>query len=384
MVLLATLPSACAAPESHNRVATSRDTLPGGRIKVTNYRDSAHELPADGWELVEDLRVGTIDGPEETRFSYVLDVTTDSHRNIYVLDRLSSDVRRFSSTGEPMGRLGGFGEGPGEFVSPIGMDVDELNRVWVVDVRNRRYTVFGPDFAVIHTWRRASTAVVLPWRGSIIGAGQLLDWDLDGPDRRADGLFGSVTLHVPVVTGLGVNLDTFPPLSHSTVRGKESGAIKPFSGRLTYVGDTTGGIWFASTDEFTIYRRNLAGDTLLELTLPVRAAAVTPPERDSVVAASARGSSPWSPDDIPLVKEVIERIFTDGASYVYVITQEDGVRAGTVADVFAFDGEYLGRMVFPEPIEFNRPAPHATESHIYAVVYDDFDVPYVVRFRITR
>jgi hypothetical protein len=41
-------------------------------------------------------------------------------------------------------------------------------------------------------------------------------------------------------------------------------------------------------------------------------------------------------------------------------------------------------MTFPQPIETGNPRPHVTRDHIYAVVRDELDVQYLVRWRIVR
>ena len=59
---------------------------------------------------------------------------------------------------------------------------------------------------------------------------------------------------------------------------------------------------------------------------------------------------------------------------------------GTFVDVFEDDGRYLGRLDLPTPVSFFPfPQPlvaHATAEHLYVVVLDDDDVPYVSRLRI--
>ena len=78
------------------------------------------------------------------------------------------------------------------------------------------------------------------------------------------------------------------------------------------------------------------------------------------------------------------RLRTDNAGHLYVIPQEPGVPEGTALDVFQDSGEYLGRIALPETIESSFPAPYFSRDHVFAVVYDEFDVPYVVRWRIVR
>ena len=53
-------------------------------------------------------------------------------------------------------------------------------------------------------------------------------------------------------------------------------------------------------------------------------------------------------------------------------------------DVFTEDGEYLGRMELPIKVDTLSPPPRITADHIDAVFYDEFDVPFIVRWRIVK
>ena len=96
--------------------------------------------------------------------------------------------------------------------------------------------------------------------------------------------------------------------------------------------------------------------------------------------------------DVPVHKPIIRRILADAASHVYVVVQEQGVGEGPVIDVFRHDGVFLDRVktqtVPPQRIELRSPAPSpapfVTDTHLYAVEYGSFDVPYVVRYRFVR
>jgi hypothetical protein len=52
--------------------------------------------------------------------------------------------------------------------------------------------------------------------------------------------------------------------------------------------------------------------------------------------------------------------------------------------VFEDSGIYLGRLSLEETILTERPPPHITATHVYAVVEDELGIPFVVRYRIIR
>lgn len=89
----------------------------------------------------EELRIGSVEDPD-LGFSQVRQVRVTDRGDVFVLDAMSRDVRVFDSDGELLRVIGGPGEGPGEFASPVSMGLlgDTL---WVADVRNRRMTWFS-------------------------------------------------------------------------------------------------------------------------------------------------------------------------------------------------------------------------------------------------
>ena len=105
-------------------------------------------LPAGDRPLraVEELRLGSLEGPEETSFGWVSDVAVAEDGTMYVPDVQVPAVRIFDAEGRYVGDLGREGEGPGEYQALRGIDVlpDGSVAVWheMGDV-----TVFDADGA---------------------------------------------------------------------------------------------------------------------------------------------------------------------------------------------------------------------------------------------
>jgi len=155
---------------------------------------------------------------------------------------------------------------------------------------------------------------------------------------------------------------------------------------LSVYQDRAGAVWFAHQRQYVIRRRTLEGDTTLVFSVPASPASVTDEERDEAMRAQADFPRDLkvAREDIPEFKPIVRRIFGDNAGHVYVIPELDGAPAGSVVDAFTTDGLYLGRMAAPDRIRLPLPAPHATRDHLYVIVTDEFDVPYVSRLRIVR
>ena len=113
------------------------DTLESGRVVVRNPAPGRGGGP-DEWRLVEELRLGRVDGTGPEVFGDVHDVAVDGKGRIYVMDAGSKEVRVFGRRGRHLRNIARDGEGPGEFrysgFSPrYGIVWQPPNRLWIGD-----------------------------------------------------------------------------------------------------------------------------------------------------------------------------------------------------------------------------------------------------------
>jgi len=84
--------------------------------------------------------------PDGRPFNRPASVALSHSGDIYVSDGYgASRVHRFSPGGELILSWGSEGEGPGEFRTPHGVQVDGQGRVYVADRENHRIQIFTPD-----------------------------------------------------------------------------------------------------------------------------------------------------------------------------------------------------------------------------------------------
>jgi DNA-binding beta-propeller fold protein YncE len=65
--------------------------------------------------------------------------------DVWVSDRELNHLQRFSALGQLLAVVGTTGDGPGQFLSPEGVAVDQRGNVYVADVVNRRIQKLAPD-----------------------------------------------------------------------------------------------------------------------------------------------------------------------------------------------------------------------------------------------
>lgn len=108
--------------------------------------------PADNeprWDpaprMIEEVRIGSLSGPEEYSFGSVGGVAVLADGTIWVGDSQRHAILRYSVDGEFLGQIGREGEGPGEFRYPFAMRAMPDGRVFVWDNGLIRVSQFSSE-----------------------------------------------------------------------------------------------------------------------------------------------------------------------------------------------------------------------------------------------
>lgn len=246
------------------------------------------------------------------------------------------------------------------------------------------FTASG-DF--VTSYPRQTNGVIYPWNGGWTEDGRYLDWGLEFGTGSNPNELTAYTAFYPIHFTPPDGYDTLPPLEFETWMNESTGRRLAGENKGLMLAQTAAGrIWFAHTDEYMLFERTLEGDTLRTASLPSRPDEVPTSEIDSIIRLAEERGSPrrYERDDFVKERRLVTRVLVDDMGYVYVLPQEPAVPEGTAIDVFGEDGVYLGRMSLDEPVLTRSPPPHVTADHVYGVVNDEYDVPFVVRWRIVR
>ena len=92
-------------------------------------------------ELEEDLSIGSVED-ENTMFYQIGSIDVDSQNNIYVMDSGNHRIQKFDKDGNYLQTIGRKGEGPGEFMRPFNIFLDELGNIYVMELR--KLNLFDP------------------------------------------------------------------------------------------------------------------------------------------------------------------------------------------------------------------------------------------------
>ena len=353
------------------------DTLENGVVLVHNPSTGIWDS-ASAWRLVEDLRIGAVEGTGPNVFGNVIALEVDSDGRIYALESQAKEVRVFGRDGVFVRSFGREGSGPGEFNNAFGLAWDPEGRLWVPDARNARYMAFDTTGQYLTQRRRPAAYHSVPFPGGFDHAGGLYDTGLHattgevalirfGPEPESSDTFPlpeyeMEQFHIPQRVSFGV----------------------PFAPRLIWQFDRRGYLWHGVSDRYRVVQQRLGGDTVRIIGREYTPISVTAADR-----ARALEGLEWFisqggtvvPSRIPNEKPAYQDIRVDDAGYLWVRPTTAEPEQGRAFDVFDPDGRYLGRVHSDVTIPRYRPM-LIRGDFVYAVVTDELDVPYVVRLRI--
>lgn len=101
---------------------------------------------------VEIVRIGGMDARAEHTFSSIRDVALITSGRIAVVDGASQEIRVFDRDGAYVTKMGGEGDGPGEFRAIRDVVVLPDGRLLAWDISRRRVTTFDPSGGVAETF----------------------------------------------------------------------------------------------------------------------------------------------------------------------------------------------------------------------------------------
>ncbi len=389
-VLLVPVTGACNSGSSAGAVRTVRDSA--GVVVVETVVEPDRRLT-----LVEDLRIGVRDGPEELQFSRIWDVQVVKERGeVFVLDRASQSVRVFDLEGRFLREWGREGEGPGEFRSVLTRIVVARDTAMVItsravhffDVEGSHLASFTPQTGDYLSFPARAIASRSGWQVEV----QELDENRISSTHRlygfdpGEGFIGQA----------GVDLFRFGEEAFSVPSGMISYPL--FLHRASAAYDRQGRVHLAPGDEYEVRILDPDGRLRRVHRLRSRRQRVEQWMIDEYVAgqearcAGANGRPcPFTDEVVPAVLErgypeyrpVIGRMWASAEGDILVRRADLEPHPFTSGDAQVYDllsaeGEYLGRV--DPPARFTPT--WFTLDELWGFIPDELDVPYVVRYRI--
>lgn len=367
----------------------------------------ATSTSSGGLALLEELRIGGLDGDVEYTFGSVTTVAPAPDGSVYIADRQGPVVRRYGADGTYLSQIGRSGEGPGEYTSVDGLGVTESGELAVYDGRVARVTWFSEsgDYLESHP----ITGGVGAWRGFVVtadgGAFLRVLPESGFSESAADGL---TTDWVRVSRdGAIERLWPDPPeqrVGPRYVVSGRGGMYRPFVTMNLSAMGPDGAFYTARNDLYRIAHRAPSGDETL-IVRNEEPVALSPDEKRewgaySEAAAGRPGADRSDffpiPDPKPFLRELAvdmdDRLWASRYTEAVYMPYSDWERADRAEkgyqtyewrdvprwDVFDATDEYLGSVVLPFKTTFVT----ATGDEVWGIQAGDYNEDYVVKWRI--
>jgi hypothetical protein len=367
--------------------AGTMDTLPSGQILIHNTARPI--LSADAaWRVVEELRIGTMDGEGPDLLGDVRWLEADALGRIWILEGQALEIRVFNADGSFVRTIGREGGGPGEFTYPLQVQVGPDGNMWVTDPQNNRLSVLDTAGAYLEGHQMPGGFVIMPWPGGFDANGYHygpVPLPSDGDDFRL-GLVQYDSAFEPIDT---LDVPTDPTdREYFEIRREDSfwRTGIPYRGSFDWRLAPTGALWGMLTGEYRFFELTAGGDTLRTITrdftpLPVTDADMERAREQLESFVRNGGNVDWS--KIPSTKPATEEMYFDDEGNIWVRMVTAHEDRGRVFDVFDASGRYLSRVRADFAVA-RFPPPIFRGDFVYAVTEDELEVPYVVRARIVR
>jgi sugar lactone lactonase YvrE len=363
------------------------DTLPSGEVRIQNTERPVW-TPESAWRVVEELRIGAVDGNGPDMFGQISEIEIDPAGRIWVLEGQAQEIRIFGPDGTFVKTVGREGGGPGEFTRAIYLQMGPDGNMWVIDPQNNRISLFDTSGTYLEGRQMPGGFIIQPWPGGFDAAGNYYSpVPLPSDDEGFDmGLVRYDTSFEPQDT-LDIPSD---PIERERfeLHSENSHWITsiPYDGGFEWRLSPAGSLWGMVTDQYRLVEIAPDGDTLRTITRDFTALPVTESDmeaaRERLEKFVQRGGK-VDFSKIPNSKPATEEFYFDDEGNVWVRPVTTREERGRVFHVFDPQGRFLGMVHTPFALAPYR-KPLFRDGTLYGITEDDLEVPYVIRARIEK
>jgi len=294
-------------------------------------------------ELEEDLSIGSVED-ENTLFYRIGDIAVDSQSNIYVLDSGNHRIQKFDKNGNYLQTIGRKGEGPGEFMRPFNIFLDEQGNIYVMELRKLNLFDSKGNYIksfVLPTFIMGFTAGP---EGNIIGHGFI-------SSEKAQN-FGVMILDSE--GKIIKNIAEFPGM-RTVSRGNSAFSFThSYRPQLSFSPVEKKGAVYGYGSEYKLIVADFSGETSLIIEKDEPAQSITRREKDKIIDDTLERTADdehgrWPRDvveegaDFPDHRPLFNGIATDDTGRIYVRKQKSVLDESEEdeMDIFSTDGYYL-------------------------------------------
>ena len=359
------------------------DTVGGRPVVTTRFPPRGGD--AGTWRLVEELKLGNVEGDGPEGFGGVADLAVDWAGDIYVLDVGSKEVRVFGRDGTYLRVLARDGDGPGEiryrrttnqritFRAPDELWIGDGQQQMVIDMLGnelrrsagrRRPGMFFPGEVPMSSWVIAAAT-----DGSLFSVGHVVA--MPSPDQ-IEVLQHTYVVHSPVSADhemlpgdtLAIETGTMMGVGgeeRHAGRGGSTVSVQNLRGadpRFVWTVEGGGTLWLAHRSRYRFDELSFNGDTIRTVQV-------------GDVPPLSAGESGFAP--------ILAALASSPEGWLWVKREEPAAEGGSVWDVLDNCGRF--RTTVTAPVDLRR-LELGAGGELYGISSDDLGVDFVHRFRL--
>jgi hypothetical protein len=329
-------------------------------------------------ELEEDLSIGSVED-ENTMFYRIGGIAVDSLGNLFVVDSGNQRVQKFDKDGNYLQTIGRKGQGPGEFMSPYDIFLDEQGNIYVSE--GMKMHVFNPKGNSIKDFV-LSTFVMkysVDLEGNIIAYGFLRT-------ERAQN-FGVILINPE--GKITKTIAEYPGMSMVSRKGTMFSFSHSYTPLLSFSSIEKNGVSYGYGLDYKLYLIDRTGETFLIIKKNEPSQSISRREKDKIITDflenTAQEGRKWPRDvveegaNFPDHRPFFSNIASDDKGRLYVRKFKSVLDESKEAefDIFSAEGYFLYTTkltIAPELIK---------DGFLYDTSYSDETGEYkVIRYRI--
>lgn len=400
-VLAIALPvAACGGGSSDS--AWTGTVVDSAGIPVVNNPAEGMWADGEGWTVVEELSIGSLEGEPAYQFGQIGGVDVDASGNVYITDAQAMEIRVFDASGAYLRTIGAPGGGPGEFargVSGLFVVDDELVVPDLGNMRVSRFNLLNGDFIASE---QIDLAKGVPLRMDMTSGGRLIGQyrAVNATDSTAQPTGDPITT-VPL-GGVAPDTLTVLPIGQSFQVTGGQARIRQFEPEPIWDADADGRLLTAMNHQWHFQVWNADGTLARVINRPFDRKPFTerdervykdgvmdllrrqgvPAEAAQNVLGQMQFADHW-PTFATLALGPLGSVWVQNVHSGNELAGEEGTfdvqdLASTEWGVFDNEGRYLGSVIFPgkyQPIL-------ARDDRFYGIARDELDVQSLKVYRI--
>jgi hypothetical protein len=307
--------------------------------------------------LIEDLIIGTNEKNTDYYFEVISDIKADESGNIYVVDSSANSIKVFNREGKYLKDIGRQGQGPGEFMAPMGMSILK-DKITVYSMGRLSFFTLGGDF-IQHNNVMFGRLICFDSEGNIITK-------VPGPPGNVFKEFlrkfnpeGKLLLEVAEII-----MPPSPPPNKKR---------KAFSENVLFTVRSDDSIVWTNRSQYEVNVVGKDGRAFLEIKKEYNPVKLTEKHKQSFLAYYRAKEDQYSfPQNLPPIRYIC----ADDKNRIFVCTYESTGEDTYFYDVFDEQGRYVERVVIKGLPLFWK------NGYVFCRSEDENNFHKVIRYRI--